>query len=326
MTPHEEQKIIQWSRNLSNNVHLKVWLTHDKRSEKLRMFGNELSGLVRKIHVEENWKESAELPHIEISENLQYFGVPADHELGPFLEALTFKADNFALLPKVIKDKIGGIDKSISLRLFISQNCTHCPRSVRDLIRLTIENKLINLEIIDGTLFRELAQEEGIQCLPTVLFGDEFRWSGVTPVEDIVEVLLNRDSSDFSISAIERMLEEGNAIRIAHMMIQSEEVFPEVVELMTDDRFIIRLGAMAVMENVVEKNRELASKAVIPLWENFEKVIEPMQIDILYFMGDAGTAENIPLLESVINGNHRKHVIEAAEEAIEDIKSRYNLN
>jgi len=322
MTPHEEQKIIQWSRNLSNDVHLKVWLTHDKRSDKLRMFCNELSGLVRKIHVEENWKESAEPPHIEVSKNLQYFAVPADHELGPFLEALTFKADNFALLPKVIKDKIGGIDKSISLRLFVSQNCAHCPRSVRDLIRLTVENELINLEIIDGTLFRELAQVEDIQCLPTVLFGDEFRWSGVTPLEDIVEVLLNRDPSDFSISAIERMLEEGNAIRIARMMIESEVVFPEVVEFMTDDRFIIRLGAMAAMEKVVEKNRELASKAVMPLWAYFEKVIEPMQIDILYFMGDAGTAENIPLLESVTSGNHRDHVKEAAKEAIDSIKNR----
>jgi len=202
MTPHEEKKIIKWSRNLSDTVQLKLCLTNDKRSEQLRVFCNELSGLTEKINVEENWKDSAEPPHIEVSKNLQYFAIPAGHELDPFLETLAFKSDNFTLMPKVIKDKIRKIDKSISLRLFISQNCAHCPRSVRDLVRLTIENELINLEIIDGTLFRELAQVEDIQCLPTVLFGDEFRWSGVTPLEDIVEVLLNRDPSDFSISAI----------------------------------------------------------------------------------------------------------------------------
>jgi len=323
MTPHEEQKIIKWSRNLSDTVQLKLHLTNDKRSDQLRMFCNELSVLTEKIDIAENWKDSAELPHIEVIKNLQYFAVPAGHELDPFLEALAFKADNFTLLPKVIKDKIGGVDKSISLRLYISQNCAHCPRSVRDLIRLTIENELVNLEIIDVTLFRELAQMEDIQCLPTVLFGDEFRWSGVTPLEDIVEVLLNRDPSAFSISAIERMLEEGNAIRIARMMIESEVVFPEIVELMTDDRFVIRLGAMAAMEKVVEKNRELASKAVMPLWANFEKVIEPMQIDILYFLGDAGVTENIALLESVTSGNYREHVKEAAREAIESIENRY---
>ena len=138
--------------------------------------------------------------------------------------------------------------------------------------------------------------------------------------------MLNRDPSDFSISAIERMLEEGNAIRIARMMIESEVVFPEVVELMTDDRFVIRLGAMAAMEKVVEKNRELASKAVVPLWAYFEQVIEPMQIDILYFIGDAGLEENIQLLESVIGGNHRDHVKEAAKEAIESIKNRHSSN
>jgi len=118
------------------------------------------------------------------------------------------------------------------------------------------------------------------------------------------------------------MLEEGNAIRIARMMIESEVVFPEIVEFMTDDRFVIRLGAMAAMEKVVEKNRELASKAVMPLWANFEKVIEPMQIDILYFLGDAGVTENIALLESVTSGNYREHVKEAAREAIESIENR----
>ena len=74
------------------------------------------------------------------------------------------------------------------------------------------------------------------------------------------------------------------------------------------------------------KNKELASKAVQPLWESFGKVIEPMQIDILYFIGDAGIVENIPLLESVTNGNHRKHVKAAAEEAIASIRSRHHLN
>ena len=294
MTPHEEQKIIQWSRNLSNDVQLKVWLTRDKRSEKLRMFCNELSSFVRKIHIEEIQQGSAEPPYIEVAENLKYFAVPAGHELGPFLEAIAYKADSYAILPKSIRDKIEQVNSPVSLQLFVSKDCAYCPKSVQELVPLSMNNKFINLEIIDGTLFWELAQVENIQCLPTLLFDDSFRWSGVTPLEDIVEVLANHDPSGLSASAIERMLVEGNAMGVARMMIESEAVFPAIIELMTDDRFVIRLGAMAAMEKVVDKNRKLASTAVIPLWEDFEKVIEPMQIDILYFVGDAGTEENLP--------------------------------
>ena len=94
---------------------------------------------------------------------------------------------------------------------------------------------------------------------------------------------------------------------------------------MVDERFFLRLGAMAAFEEIIRKDPELAANITDPLWDRFEQAIEPMQIDILYLIGDAGTDSSIPLLESVIQGNHREHVKDTAREAIESIRERYKV-
>jgi hypothetical protein len=184
-------------------------------------------------------------------------------------------------------------------------------------------NRHIQLEIIDAALFSEMAQPLNLQGVPTVMLGDDFRWTGATSLEEILEVLTSRDLSSFSASAIERMLEEGKALKIAGMMLEKDEIFPSLPDMLINDKFVVRLGAMAAMEEVTSQNIQLASEIVDPLWENFGQVIEPMQIDILYLLGDAGTKETIPLLESVVSGDHRDHVKEAAREAIDSIKERH---
>jgi len=171
-------------------------------------------------------------------------------------------------------------------------------------------------------LFEELAQGNNVECLPTTLVGNDFRWSGITPLADIVEVITSKGSSELSATAIERMLEERNAIKAAQMMIEAGRIHPSLFDFMVDERFFLRLGAMAAFEEIIRLDPALATEITQPLWERFERAIEPMQIDILYLIGDAGTPEAIPLLESVIGGVHREHVKETAREAIESINAR----
>ena len=78
-------------------------------------------------------------------------------------------------------------------------------------------------------------------------------------------------------------------------------------------------------EEIVRLDPQLGSNIAQPLWERFEQAIEPMQIDILYLIGDSATPKMIPLLESVINDNHRNHVKETAREAVQSIRARYEV-
>ncbi len=323
MNSYEERKVTQWGSGLSNDIEIKLNLTSDDRSKKLRSFCNALSTLASRVNIVENESDSPNLPSIEVSKNLRYSAVPEGPQLESFLQALTMRADDFAFLPKSTQAQISKIDTPTLLTIFVSQQCPHCPASVRQLIPLAFANQMIEVEVIDGPFFGELAQSNNIECLPTTLMGSDFRWSGVTPLEDIVEVITNRDSSQFSAPAIERMLEERNALKVAGMMLEAGRLHPALFDAMIDERFFLRLGAMTAIEDIINQDAELATQIVAPLWERFGQAIEPMQIDIIYLIGDAGKPENIPLLESVLNGDFRDNVKETAREAIESIKERH---
>lgn len=325
MTPHEEQKVIQWNKGLSRNIELKVNLTEDRRSEQFRNFCTDMAVFASKVEIAETRPQNEVLPSIEISDNLRYFAIPTGPGLVTFLDAVMLCAEGFALIPKAIREKTERVESPARLRLHISQQCPHCPASVRDLAPLTVVNEFISLDIIDGALFPELSQAADIDCVPTVLFSDSFRWTGVTAAEEIVEVLADQYSATLSIAAIERMLQEKNASRLVEMMLEAGEVFPSFVRLLADEKFTVRLGAMVVMEMLVEQNMRLASQVIWPLWERFEEMVEPVQIDVLYVFGDVGTKETVPLLEFVIKDHHRDHLKEVASESIQRINDRNSM-
>ena len=319
MNPHEQQKIIQWSKGLSSDIQLILNITEDKRSEEIRLFCRELSDLASRVKFKE---KEGNRPSIQISDNLSYNGVPGGSELSPFLEAVGYTVDEFAFLPKVISEKVRAIETPVSMKLYVTQMCPNCPASVRSLVPLTIANKAVQLEIIDAMLFPELARGDDIQGVPTLILDSSFSWTGEVSMEEVVEVMTNSDPSCFSISTVERMLLEGNASAVAEMMLENGEVLPVLIDLLVDDKFTTRLGAMAAMEEVINRDVDLAHSIIQPLWDRFENVIEPMQIDLLYLIGEAGTRNTIPMLQTVIDGQHRDHVKEIAIEAIESIELR----
>ncbi len=322
MNPHEEQKIIQWSKGLSGDVHLVLNTTEDERSEEIHLFCRELSTFASNIKFEKRHEKENNKPSIQISDNLSYCGVPVGSELDPFLEAIGYEDDGFAFLPIAIREKVQTIETPVSLKLYVTQMCPNCPSSVRSLVPLTVVSKAVSLEIIDAMLFPELARADDVQGVPTVVLDNGFCWTGEVSLGEIAEVMTNSDPSCFSVSTIERMLLEGKASAVADMILENGEVFPVLVDLLIDDKFTTRLGAMAVIEEVTEKDIDLAYGIIQPLWQRFDNVIEPMQIDLLYLIGEAGTRETIPILQTVIDGHYRDHVKEIAIESIESIEMR----
>ncbi len=326
MNLHEEQQIIQWSKGIAGETRIELNITRDERTGLLREFCGGLESLVSNIHVMENDMKTGRMPSIQIGENLFYSAIPSGHELGPFLDALSFMHREPVPLPNYVVNRVESISETTDLRVFITRQCPTCPSVVRQLIMLTALNSKIRLDIVDAVLFPEVVCAYNIQGVPTVFFGERFRWTGYTDLEEIIEAIARGDPAEFSAATIDRMLQEGNASEVAEMILERGEVFPTIIDLLVDDKFATRLGAMAAMEEVTNRDVNLAKQIVEPLWRRFDQVIEPMQIDILYLIGEAGTTESIPLMESVLNGPHREHVKEIAQEAIDSIKERYALS
>ncbi len=323
MTPHEERKIALWNRDLTGDVPLKVFLTPDPRSKELRSFGTELSIFAPRVQLGKEESADASMPFIEIRGNLRYSAVPLGLELDPFLQALSVSSGSEILfMPVALKEKLSHIDRPVRIKLYVAQGCPTCPAVVRNLVLLPLQNPHVHLHVIDAGLFPEAAEADSVLGVPTIILENGLRWSGAIRLEEIVEALASRDRSGLSTPAVERMLQEGHASRVAQMIMANGAIPREFIDLLTEERFTVRLGAMAAMEEIIQQNHPLAATITKPLWERFERVTEPVQIDILYLLGETGSRETIPTLESVLNGRHREHVKEVARESVERIRER----
>ncbi len=323
MTSQEEKTIKRWNDGLSGKIEIDLILTEDKRSTGFREFSEKLSNLASKLSINQIEDDENPAPAIKLGRSIYYHAIPLGTELEPFLEALTLLDSNSFKLTGEVQDRLDKVKISADLKLYIAKQCPFCPESVRQLIPLTFANELIKLEIIDGTLFPEIAELNNIRSAPTLLLDENFRWTGATDLNEIVEIILNRNPSNLSTSSIIGLLKEGNAAQVAEMMLENNSIFPAFINALINEKWSVRLGAMVAFEYIAEKNESLASRIINPMWEHFQRVEDRIKGDIIYILGETGNIEIVPELEKIsYSGIYHDEVRNAAREALKKIEQK----
>ena len=322
MTLQEEERIRKWNSELSGDIKIRLLVTEDQRTSKFIEFCDNLMRLAPKIHITKKEGEAKEPPAILIGHAVRYHAIPLGTELEPFLEALSFIDNGFSRIPDSIRYQLEKIRLPALLKFYVSQQCPFCPVTLRQIIPLPATNEFIRLAIFDCILFPEMAQSDRIQSVPTLLLDEQFRWTGSLQLEEVVEIITNRDPAKLSASSLEGMLKEGNASKVADMMLDKEKLFPAFIDLLMHEKWPVRLGAMVAMEEIADRNPELAAQVIDPLWESFHQVEDPVKGDIIYIFGETGNYEIAPRLETILGGQYDSEVKEAATEALEKIKTK----
>lgn len=282
-------------------------------------FCRELVQRVPKIRVKEEEGDPDELPVIRIHKGLQYQAVPSGTEIGPFIEALELKDSGAARMQGPAEARLAKIDLPTHLVIYVSPQCKFCPGAVRQLLPLPTLNDNIRLTVVDALHFPEVADRDNIQSVPTLILEDQFRWTGTFQIDEIVEVMVKRDPSFLGPASLEMMLKEGKAGQLSAMMLEKNEIFPAFYTLLTHAKWPVRLGAMVVMEALIENNLNLALRTVKPLWLKFPKVDDRVKGDLLYMLGQMGQKEIAPRLAKVLDGDYEEEVKEAAREALDKL-------
>jgi hypothetical protein len=184
---------------------------------------------------------------------------------------------------------------------------------------------LIRLSIIDAALFPEMAGENDVRSVPTVLLDKQFRWSGSFLMEDIIRMMVQRSPEHLSAGSIQNMLEDGAAGKVAEMMVHYEQIFPSFYDLLIHEKWSVRLGAMVVMETIAEENIELAGTATAPLMQRYEDANPSVKGDMLYLLGTIASPEIIHPLKSFLSDSEAPDLKDALQEAISAIESRHPI-
>jgi hypothetical protein len=318
-TELEKNQLLNLNKALSSDIKIGLADTGHPQSQVFQKFCDNLVHLVPKIRIVKEDGTPRKPPQILIGNGIRYQALPGGLELPPFIQALTALGSEPLQISESIKSRLKENKLPATLTVFIAPQCSYCPQVISQLIPLSMIDAGVQLTVVDGTLFPDAAQTHQIQSVPTLLLDSQFRWTGQVPLDEIIDAICTRNPVLLGSTSLESILNDGQASYLAAMMLDAQEIFPSIYELLIHDKWSIRLGAMVVMEEIAEKNPALATQAIDPLWAQFEAVADQVKGDILYLFGEFGDAKAIPSLKSVTAGDFDAEVKEAAREALEKL-------
>ncbi len=326
---HARQMITNWHQDNHIKVDIRCTaLDHDARKS-FDGFCEAFSRLapgVKILPVESETNPpplSVNLPGLILKENIFYAALPLERELAPFLDGLTLIHTRTPLPDKAVLQKLNQIKVPCHLTLYIARQCPHCPGVVNAVFPLAVFCDNIRLTIIDGSLFPEAAQKDKVMSAPCLILDNEFRWTGAVGAEEILAMILDRDPAALSAESLKHIIEEGNAQWVADQMVQARAIFPGFIALLLHDIWSVRLGAMVVVESLSEEHPDLAVEICPLLIQAFDRHETPVQGDILYALGQAGDRETEHWIRDRLKDLSHDDLKDAAQEAIEEILSRY---
>ncbi|WP_321418225.1 thioredoxin family protein [uncultured Desulfobacter sp.] len=266
--------------------------------------------------------QPADLPGFFLKNNILYSALPLERELSPFLKGLD-ALDEPALDDGLLKT-LSNLETPCRMTLYIALQCPHCPGMVEQLLPLAAACENIHLHIIDGSLFPEKAQEDKVMSAPCLILNDETRWTGAVAQEEIVDMILNKESMDLDTKALKTILEDGRAAWITERMLASNQLFKGFSGLLLHETWSVRLGAMVVVEALAEKSPKLCTELEKTLIDVFSTKDVPVQGDILYALGEIGTPDTRDWIEAQQETLTHEDLKDAAADAIQSIEDRYS--
>ena len=179
-------------------------------SEELKEFGNMMASFSQRIKVEvqpadggknekmkqlhiENW------PCMVLVKNdfsrIRYYGIPLGYELPPMVDAMNELSSSKTPLSPVARTALATVRRRANIKLFVLQTCHFCPTVARHSYRAAIESKNVTAEIIDSSLFTDLAARHSVMGVPKVILNDNLDITGAMAEADFFEKLRDSDHS-----------------------------------------------------------------------------------------------------------------------------------
>ncbi len=316
LSDSEKADIEKWRSALREDIRLQLFIQDDDAGRRLHAFCIELAGIVPEIILARITGRDADLSEIIISPNISYSAVPLQNELAPFLDTLSMKASSTIHASERFRAALSHIKIPAILKIYVTPQCPFCPQVVTRCLAIARLNRFIQVRVIDCSLYQEQAAQDKIRSVPTVILDDSLRWTGSVDTEELIRMISTRDTMLLGKESIKNIIHDGRAEEVAKMMAGRGQVFPAFVELLTDNNWTVRLGAMAAFEYLVEKSPELCHEINIQLCELFSGLEDRIQGDIAYLLGESRDSTVVTFLEKIIRGAFAPEVIEAASDAL----------
>lgn len=196
-----KNQLAQYLDLLKTEVTIGLSVANDENSKKVKEFIDDVASLSEKIKVEE--KKLKYTPSFDLKGDFDhgeiiFAGLPLGHEFASFALALLQVG---GISPKVDDktiQRIKSLDESMDFETVVSLSCHNCPDVVQALNIMAIINPKINHTMIEGGMFKDLAESREVLAVPAIFKDGNFFEGGGQSMDNLLDLLgSEKDTSHF---------------------------------------------------------------------------------------------------------------------------------
>jgi glutaredoxin len=321
LTPQELETARSTLEALQKPAVITVNLTKDDLSKQFRTFVEALAAVSSKLQPIYTTHDESAPPTIEITPNIRYMALPGDREMAPFLRSLISRSNGKTSLSERTLSTLTKFITSTKLEVMVSPTCPHCPIVVGLINQLAISSSYLEVTIIDITLFAEFAQKYNIRAVPTLVIDGQEQLVGNISEDLLMDKLTNQSPATFQPDSFRKIVKEGDAEKLAGMMVADGDVYGGALELLADPDWSVRMGMMVVLEEVAMRSPDLVQRAYSYIVDLLAHGDTNQRGDMAYLLGIIGDGRVLDPLKMLLNDGNPE-VAEAAFEAVQKIQER----
>jgi glutaredoxin-like protein len=122
----------------------------------------------------------------ERDSKIRFLGTPAGYEFISVIRAILLVGGGSSQLSEASRAKIASVDKPVTMHVFTTPTCPHCPRAVILAHEMAFANPNITSYAVEVTEFPDLARRYQVTGVPKTVVGDAVEILGALPEEDFV--------------------------------------------------------------------------------------------------------------------------------------------
>lgn len=188
-----KQQLGQYLNLLEKPVIFHISTDNSDSSQKLQEFLGDVVSLSNKLSIVE--KQLTHTPSFAMDREdyisgIEFAGIPLGHEFESFVLALLQVGGRAPKITDAQKDRILSIHEEKQFTTYVSLSCHNCPDVVQALNIMSVLNPKISHTMVEGGMFQDEIESQGIMAVPAVVHEGKIIASGRQSLDDLLNLIV----------------------------------------------------------------------------------------------------------------------------------------
>jgi thiol-disulfide isomerase/thioredoxin len=122
-----------------------------------------------------------------VDSRIRFLGAPAGYEFISLVQAVLLAGGRDSTLTAQSRSRLAAVDRPITMRVFTTPTCPHCPRAVTLAHEMAFASPHITAYAVEATEFPDLVRRYQVNGVPKTVVGDDVEILGALPEDTFLE-------------------------------------------------------------------------------------------------------------------------------------------